>query len=207
VKFGLGTKTGIDLQGEDSGILHDYSSWTDIDLATASFGQGISATPLQVLNAFNVLANGGKYLRPRIVYRIVTDGKTVEIPVKQLRQVISKGTSDTITDMLIKTVDGGEAKFFNLKTYKIAGKTGTAQIPVGGKYDPSKTNATFVGYLSESRRFSMIVRLDKPVTSIYASETAVPLWMKITGDLVKYFGIAPDRSQVEETPVLDVLER
>lgn len=192
-KFGLGSKTGIDLEGEDSGILRKADEWTEIDLATASFGQGLSATPLQVLNAFNVLANGGKLMRPRIVWKIVTDGKNKDIPVKQQSQVISKDTSDTITGMLVKAVDGGEAKYFNLKTYSIAGKTGTAQIPVNGHYDPKKTNATFVGYLSGTKKFSMIVRLNEPTTSVFAAETAVPLWMSVADDLVKYYGIPQDR--------------
>ena len=77
--------------------------------------------------------------------------------------------------------------------YVIAGKTGTAQIPLNGKYDPNKTNATFVGYLGKSKKFSMIVRLDRPSSSVYAAETAVPLWMSVASDLVSLFGIPPDK--------------
>lgn len=191
--FGLGEKTNIDLEGEDTGIIRDYSTWTDIDIATVAFGQGISATPLQVLNGFNAIANGGRVMRPRIVKTIVDGDKVIEMPVTFEREVISKKTSDTMIDMLTKAVSGGESRYFNIKNYNIAGKTGTAQIPEKGTYNPNKTNATFVGFLSTSKRFSIIVKLEEPQSSIYAAETAAPLFMRITEDLVKYYGIPPDK--------------
>lgn len=190
--FGLGSKTQIELEGEDTGIIRDYNEWTDIDLATVSFGQGISATPLQVLNSFNVLANGGNLMQPKIISEIRDGDKIIEIPSRKIRSVIKKDTAEKMSDMLIKSVDGGESKYFNIKNYKIAGKTGTAQIPLNGKYDPTKTNATFVGYLATSRKFSMLVKVEKPTSSFYAAETAVPLWMTIAEDLVKYYGIPTD---------------
>ncbi len=196
-KFGLGTKSSIELEGEDAGLLKDSKNMPDIDLANHSFGQGMLATPLQVLNAFNVLANGGKLLKPRIVDKLVDGDREIQLPIKEIRRVISEETSKTITDILLQTVDGGEGRFFNLKTYKISGKTGTAQIFIDGKYDARKTNATFVGYLYNTKKFSMIVRLNTPNSSIFASETAVPLFMSITDDLVKYYGIAPDRTLEE----------
>ena len=133
-KFGIGGLSGVDLEGEDTGVMHPYDTWTDIDLATAAFGQGISATPLQVLNAFNAIANGGLLVRPRIVSKVVDSGEEIEIPVKIVNRVISKQTSDTMVDLLTQAVEGGESKYFNIKTYNVAGKTGTAQVPVGGKY-------------------------------------------------------------------------
>ncbi len=190
--FGFGEKTGIDLEGEDTGVIRDSKNWTDIDLATASFGQGISATPLQVLNAFNAIANGGYLLKPKIVSKFIENGKTTNIPDKRLRKIISSETDKIMNDLLIQAVSGGESKYFNLKNYVIAGKTGTAQIPVDGKYDANKSNATFVGYLAGTKKFSMIVRLNRPSTSVYAAETAVPLWMQLTEDLIKYYGIPPD---------------
>ena len=191
--FGIGTRTGISLEGEDTGSLRDYKDWTDIDLATIAFGQGVSATQLQVLNAFNVIANGGYLLKPKIISKITDGNKIIEMPVKSLRQVLSQKTSATMIDLLEKAVEGGEAKYFVLKDYRIAGKTGTAQIPEGGKYSPDRTNATFVGFLSGDKKISMIVRLEEPKTSIYAAETSVPLWMEIVTELVKYYGIAPDK--------------
>lgn len=191
-KFGFGKTAGVDLEGEDTGIIRPYKDWTDIDLATISFGQGISATPLQVLNGFNALANGGDLMRPRIVEKVMEGDEVIKIPVKKLEDVISQKSSETMVYMLTEAVSGGESKYFNIENYKIAGKTGTAQIPVDGKYDPDLTNATFAGFPAESKKFSMIVKLEKPSTSVYASETAVPLWMDIAEDLLKYYGIAPD---------------
>lgn len=196
-KFGLGQKTNIELEGEDAGLLKDSKTMYDIDLANHSFGQGMLSTPLQVLNSFNALANGGVLMKPRIVSKLVDGEKEIVLPVKELGRVIKPETSATITDMLLQTVDGGEGRYFNLKNYKISGKTGTAQIFIDGKYDARKTNATFVGYLYNTKKFSMIVRYNIPMTSVYASETAVPTFMAITNDLVKYYGIAPDRTPEE----------
>ncbi|MFC1722147.1 peptidoglycan D,D-transpeptidase FtsI family protein, partial [Patescibacteria group bacterium] len=188
-QFGLGVKTDIELEGEDTGVIRDYKTWTDIDLATAAFGQGISATPLQVLNAFNVFANGGFLVQPRIVSKIIDNTETITMPTKQINRVLRKDTANTMVDMLVNAAESGEAKYFVLKNYNIAGKTGTAQIPVDGKYDPEKTNATFVGFLSNSKKFTMIVKLEEPQSSVYAAETAVPLWMDIADELVKYYGV------------------
>ena len=195
--YGMGERTGVELEGEDTGLLRDFKSWTDVDLATAAFGQGVSATSLQVLNVFNTIANGGYLLQPKVVSKIIDGSKEIDIPTKNIRQVISGETSETMVGLLEKAAEGGEAKYFVLKNYRIAGKTGTAQIPVAGKYDPSKTNATFAGFMVGAKQFSMIVKLEEPQASIYASETAVPLWMDITTELVKYYGIPPDK---EVTP-------
>ncbi|MBU1132992.1 penicillin-binding protein, partial [Patescibacteria group bacterium] len=191
--FGLGSKTSIDLEGEDAGILRDVDEWTDIDLATAAFGQGVSTTPLQLLNAFNVIANGGYLLEPRVIDRIISSDWETDIPTKNVRRVISKETADTMVDLLEKAAEGGEAKYFMLNNYRVAGKTGTAQIPEGGKYSPNRTNATFVGFLAGSKEFSMIVKLEEPQESVYAAETAAPLWMDIAKELVKFYGLVPDK--------------
>ncbi len=190
--FGIGTRTGVDLEGEDTGILRDKEDWTDIDLANISFGQGVSATTLQVLNSFNAIANGGYLMQPKIISKITDEKGETEIPTKNIRRVISKETSDTMVDLLEKAAEGGEAKYFILKDYRISGKTGTAQIPEDGKYSPDRTNATFVGFMTDSKAFSMIVRLVEPKESPYAAETAVPLWMEIASELVKFYGLAPD---------------
>jgi cell division protein FtsI/penicillin-binding protein 2 len=197
--FGIGSKTGIDLQGEDTGILRDKKEWTDIDLANISFGQGVSATPLQVLNAFNAIANGGYLIKPKIISKIIDEKGEIEIPVKSVRKVISKETSDTMVSLLEEAAAGGEAKFFILKDYRISGKTGTAQIPEEGKYSESRTIATFAGFPTVSKAFSMLVRLEEPKESIYASETAVPLWMNIASELMKFYGVTPD-NRIELAP-------
>jgi cell division protein FtsI/penicillin-binding protein 2 len=190
--FGMGSKSGVDLEGEEAGILTDKDEWTDIGLANISFGQGVSSTTLQVLNAFNTIANGGYLMQPKIISKII-DGETeTEIPSKNIRRVISQETSNVMVDVLEKAAEGGEAKFCVLKDYRISGKTGTAEIPEEGKYSSSRTNATFVGFLTESRAFSLIVKLVEPKESTYASETSAPMWMEIASELVKFYGIPPD---------------
>ena len=191
--FGLGSKTGVELEGEDSGFLRHDKELTAIDLATSGFGQGMSATPLQVLNAFNVIANDGILLKPRIVRQLRDSQRTVELNPKPIKKVLSKSTAHTVESMLEDAASGGEAKYFVIKNYRIAGKTGTAQIPKDGKYDPKETNATFVGYLSGEKKISILVKLNRPKTSPYASETAVPIWMEVANEIIKYYGIAPDR--------------
>jgi len=190
--FGIGTRTGVDLQGEDTGSLRSAKDLTDIDLANISFGQGVSATALQVLSAFNAIANGGYLMQPKIIDQIIDGDEVTEIPPKVIRRVLSQETSDTMVELLEKAAEGGEAKFFILKEYRISGKTGTAEIPEEGKYAASRTNATFAGFLTDSKRFSLIVRLQEPKKSVYASETSVRIWMEIASELVKFYGIAPD---------------
>lgn len=193
LKFGLGFKLGIDLEGEESGTVKKVAVFKDIDLITNSFGQGIAVTPLQLVSAFATIANGGTLYKPYILEKISQEEKDIKFEKQSLRQVLPIAKAKVMVEMLTAAAEGGEAKFFVLKKYHVAGKTGTAQIPVPDGYDAQKSNATFVGFLPKSNKFVMLVKLREPSTSIYAAETAVPLWMEITKDLVTYFGIPPDR--------------
>ncbi|PIS22947.1 hypothetical protein COT49_02560 [candidate division WWE3 bacterium CG08_land_8_20_14_0_20_40_13] len=198
-KFGIGQILGIDMEGEQTGRLRDWENWSDIDLVTAAFGQGVSATPLQVAMAFSVIANGGDLLKPFVAVLVgKEDARGIfENALSQnnrtvLSQVISLSSSNTMIDMLTKAAASGEAKYFVSKKYKVAGKTGTAQIPVPGGYDPDRTNATFVGFLPESRKFVMLVKFEEPTRSIFAAETAVPAWMDVAEELANYYRIPVD---------------
>lgn len=193
LKFGLGSRLGVDLEGEDSGVVKELKEFHEIDLATNSFGQGISVTPLQLVSAFNAIANGGTLFKPYVVEKIKDGNKEISFKSAALRQVLYPEKAKVMIEMLTAAAEGGEAKHFILSKYRVAGKTGTAQVPTAQGYDPNKTNATFVGFLPGSMKFVMLVRLSQPGASIYAAETAVPLWMDITKDLVTYFGIPPDR--------------
>ena len=192
-KFGIGEMTGIDLQGEAPAILREPDSWYPIDLATASFGQGISITPIQLISAFSAIANEGKRMEPHVVDKIETgDGKVITIPPKEIAKPISSATAKIMTEILINAVDKGESKWAKPKGYRIAGKTGTAQIPIEGKYDPNKTIPSFIGFApADDPRFIMLVVLDRPTTSIYGSETAAPLFFSIAKKLLLYYGISP----------------
>jgi stage V sporulation protein D (sporulation-specific penicillin-binding protein) len=193
-KFGIGSLTGIDLQGEVVPGLREKDTWYPIDLATASFGQGISITPIELLTAFSSIANGGKRMEPHVVAKIVTpDGEEIKIQPKVLGRPISERSAKIITEMMVNAVDEGEAKFAKPKGYRIAGKTGTAQIPVAGHYDPSQTIASFVGFApADDPRFLMLVVIDRPKSSIYGAETAAPIFFQMVKNLFAYYNIPPN---------------
>lgn len=188
-RFGFGQKTGIDLQEEITPKLR--TKWGDIDYATSSFGQGIAVTSIQMLAAVAALANDGEMMEPHLVASVLGDTE-VEVPPKSKGQVISQEAADRITNLMVKAVEYGEAKWAAPKGYKIAGKTGTAQIAVGGNYDEQKTTASFVGFApAQNPRFVMIVKLSEPQSSQWASETAAPLWFNIAKKLLLRYNISP----------------
>lgn len=186
--FGIGSQSGITLQGEDSSYLLPTSEWHDIDLATASFGQFISATPLQVASIYQTIANNGIRMEPYV------DNSAKP---KQLGQIISSDTATKLVQMLTYTTTGEPA--FGLTQTKdfipiIAGKTGTAQIPLknGKGYDPNLINATYVGFApAEDPKFLLLVTLKSPRNGQYSSGTAVPVWDNIAKDLFVYYKIVP----------------
>lgn len=183
-KFGIGKPTGIDLQGEASINLRKKGTWNIVDLATSSFGQGVSTTPIQIIRSVSSIANGGYLITPKIV-------NNNEYPEKV--RIISKDAADQTTAMMIESAKNGEAKWTDLKGFSIAGKTGTAQIPISGHYDAEKTIASFIGFApAYDPKFIMLVTLKEPQSSQWASETAAPLWYSIAGDIFKFFGIQPE---------------
>jgi len=190
--YGFGEKTNIDLQDEASPDLRSKDNWREIDLATTSFGQGIAVTPIQMLTAVSAIANGGKLMEPHVVKEVRDDSSVFEIKPKVVRQVISENAAKIITDMMVAAVNEGEAKFAKPKGFNIAGKTGTAQIPVAGHYDPNKTIASFVGFAPpEDPKFVILVRYDQPTSSIFGAETAAPTFFEIAKQLFNYYKIAP----------------
>lgn len=192
--YGFGQRTGIDLQGETAGFLKEENQWYAIDYATTSFGQGIAISPIQMVTAFSALINGGNLMQPYVVRKIVYSDDEEVIKPKIIRKVISGQTSETLRKMLVSTVKNGEYKWAIPKGYKIGGKTGTAQIPIQGKYDPSKTIASFIGFApADDPKFIAIVVLKEPRASIYGSETAAPLFFEIAKDLFVYYNIAPNQ--------------
>lgn len=193
-KFGFGTVTGIDLEEETTSLLREDGSWGEIDLATASFGQGIAVTPIQMVRAVAVLANGGKLVEPHIASEIIDSfGNRVKIKPKIIRQVITPSTAKIITEMLVSSVEAGEVHYKIPKGFRIAGKTGTAQIPVKGYYDEDKTIASFVGYApADDPKFVMLVTITEPTSSPWGSETAAPLFIDITSELLAYYKLFPN---------------
>lgn len=192
-KLGVGQSTGIDVQGEAVPELRAKENWYPIDLATSGFGQGISVTPIELLDAFSSIANGGVRMEPHVVDSIETsDGKTIIIPPKKLGQVISEKTAKVMTEILVDTVNKGEASYARLKDYRIAGKTGTASIAKDGHYDQSKTIASFIGFApADNPKFTMLVIMQEPTSSIYGAETAAPIFFSIAKDILAHYDIPP----------------
>lgn len=202
-RFGIGDMTGIDLQGEVMPTIREKNEWYPIDEATAGFGQGISVTPIELLNAFAAIANEGKRMEPHVVTKIETEsGETIPIEPKVLDTPMSEATAKAMTEILVYAVNKGEAQWTRLKGYRVAGKTGTAQIPIAGHYDPNKTIASFIGFApADDPKFAMLVIIDRPTSSIYGAETAAPVFFQIAKDVLAYYGIAPTESvDPTETP-------
>ena len=191
--FGIGKVTGIDLQGEGAPKLRDRGTWNVVDLAVASFGQGIAVTPIQMVKAVGAIANGGVMYTPQVVDKLEGVGWEEDVKPEEGTRVISKKAADEITSMMVLAASSGEAKWTHLRGFKVAGKTGTAQIPISGHYDQESTIASFVGFApANDPKFLMLVTLREPVSSPWASETAAPLWYQIAKDLFIYFGIQPE---------------
>lgn len=191
-KFGIGSPTGIDLQGEVAVPLRKKGTWNIVDLSTASFGQGVTVTPIEMIKAVSVLANKGYSPTPQVVDKLSGDNWEEDIKPKK-EKVISEEAVNEITAMMVEAAKSGESKWINIKGFKVAGKTGTAQIPIAGHYDAEKTIASFIGFApAGDAKFIMLVTLKEPSSSPWASETAAPLWYSIAKDLFLYFGIQPE---------------
>lgn len=196
-KFGFGIKTGIELDTESAGTIASLSAnkgnSIDCYTATASFGQGITVTPLQMVTAFSAIANGGKLMKPYIVKRIeYANGKVEETRPTEVRQVIDKHTAQLVAGMMVRTVDYSEGKNGKVPGYYIAGKTGTAQIAGPGGYS-TETNHSFIGFGPvDNPKFVMLIRLEKPQRS-YANITAAPLFAQMVTYMMSYYHIPPER--------------
>ena len=184
-EFGIGEFIGIGLQEEATSYLKPFSLWTRLDIITASYGQGISATPLQVLSAISTIANHGSRMRPYIISEISDEKENIQFKPQVLSQPISKEVADEVANMMSHVIeDGGinDREIKLLQEYYIAGKTGTAQVAKkdGPGYEERKTITTFVGFApADDAKMIMLVRLEEPKTSQYASPTVVPLWTDI----------------------------
>ncbi|MFA6080789.1 MAG: penicillin-binding protein 2 [Patescibacteria group bacterium] len=193
-KYGFGQNTGIDLEGEAGGYLKPTAEWYPIDYATVTFGQGIAVTPIQMIRAFASIINGGYLMKPYVVQKIISKNKTTEIKPKIERRIVSQLTSDIIRKMLVSTVENAEAKWDRPKGFAIGGKTGTAQVPIKGIYDASKTIASFIGFApANDPKFLTFVVLYEPKSSQWGSETAAPLFFEIAKQLIVYYNISPNR--------------
>jgi cell division protein FtsI/penicillin-binding protein 2 len=195
--FGFGRPTEVDLQGENAGHVRvpDDLDWRDSDLGANAFGQGLTVTPIQMISAAAAVANDGRLMRPYLVARqLQSNGDVVESRPVVRGQPIRPQTARTLTEILAQAVERHLPQAL-VPGYRVAGKTGTAQIPIPGGYDPTWTIASFVGFGPvRDPQLVILVRLDRPQASPWASDTAALVFQRLASRLFPMLGIPPDPS-------------
>ncbi len=199
-KFGFGAKTGVDLEGEATGLLRDLKNWSKLSLSSVSLGQEISVTPIQLITAMSAIANGGFLLKPRVVKGIYKNGKPVKLFKPEIvRRVISRDTSRMMTAMLGKVVKKGTGKKARLNGYSVVGKTGTAQKfdKKEKTYSKSKYVASFAGYFpAEDPQLAILVMVDEPKTTFWGGAVAAPVFREIARQSARYLSIPSKQGKV-----------
>jgi cell division protein FtsI (penicillin-binding protein 3) len=208
-KFGFGQTTGIDMPGEAAGLLRRPETWSGIDLATHAFGQGLSATPLQMVMAYAAIANGGFLMRPYVVRRAMSPkGEVlVENQPHVVRRVISERTARSVASMLKDvTNEGGTGKMAKVEGFDVAGKTGTAQKVdhINGGYDAKKRVASFIGFVpADEPRLVLLVVVDEPQSNVYGGVVAAPVFQNIARGALRHFGVAARTSEPFPQPMTE----
>jgi cell division protein FtsI/penicillin-binding protein 2 len=194
-QFGFGRPTEVDLAQESPGVVKrpGTEAWSQYDQAANSFGQGISVTPIQMISAVGAIANGGTVLQPQVVKGLVWDGKVYNLPPRQLGQAIKPETAHTLTQMMVFTVENYTAGPKLVPGYRVAGKTGTAEIPQPGGYTSDLTITSFIGFLpAADPQVVILVKLVEPKASRWAEKIALPVFGLVAHDTVTTLNIRPD---------------
>jgi cell division protein FtsI/penicillin-binding protein 2 len=199
-RFGLGHATGIDLAQEASGRLKlpGDGDWTPVELGTNAYGQGVSITPIQMVMAASALANNGQMVYPHLLYAQIQDGKQSNTKTQIVGTPVSANTAHAISEMLANALES-ESSAAIVPGYRIAGKTGTAQIPLpGGGYDQNNVNTSFIGWGPvDDPRFIVYVWLEKPQTNRAASVVVAPIFKQVVEKLVVLLDIPPDSIRLQ----------
>ncbi len=196
--YGMGTKTGIDLPNEASGIVGNLRTGRDVEIATAAYGQGIAVSPIAVARALSVLANGGYLITPHLVKEVrYIDGSSKLLDYKKVGPILKKQTTDDVTEMLVKVVDNTllQGKIKNDR-YSIAAKTGTAQMAdhtKGGYYSDRYLHSFFGYFPAYNPKYLVFLFQVYPKGTEYAADTLTEPFDQIAKFLINYFNIAPDR--------------
>ncbi len=195
--FGFGQTTGIEVSDESKGIVHLPTDldWSDGYLATNPFGQGIAVTPIQMVTAVSAIANDGVMMQPHIVAeRRYPDGRTVRIPAKELGRPISAETARTVAELMARSVENF-AKVAQVPGYRVAGKSGTAQIPTAGGYDPRQVITSYIGFGPlPDPQIVILVKIDRPgipESMRWGTQVAAPVFQKVAARLFTLLGIPP----------------
>jgi len=201
-KFGFGKKTGIDLMGEENGILFKLDRVGPVELATTSFGQGVSVTPIQQVAAVAAAINGGKLYRPHVAKAWIQPetGQVLKVFEPELvRQVISPETSAKVREALESVVANGTGGNAFLEGYRVGGKTGTAQKVVGGRYSPNEHIVSFIGFApADAPRLLVYVAVDNPQGIQFGGLVAAPIVRNIMADALPYLGLEPRANQLNK---------
>ncbi len=198
-KFGFGEKTGIELETEGLTNIQSLNRKTirPVEAATASFGQGITATPIQLIAAFSAVANGGILMKPYLVDEIIAaDGSSQKTQPVQIRRVIEDKTAYMMAGMMVNVVDLGHAKYAAVPGYYVAGKTGTAQVAdkERGGYYADQTIQSFIGFAPvEEPKFVILVKLENPKNVEFAANSAAPLFGKLASFILNYYQVPKER--------------
>lgn len=196
-KFGLGKALGIDLAGEENGILHPRSRWSMVSPTRLAIGQGVAATALQMLSIYSTIANDGFLMRPYVVKRVVAENGSIllEPSPEVLGRPITEETAATMRRLLRRVTEaGGTGRRACVEGYEVAGKTGTAQKPEAGGYSDTKFVASFVGFLpAQDPEIAVIVVVDEPWPKYYGGTVAAPAFSSIAEQTVRYLDVPPDR--------------
>ncbi len=195
-RFGFGAATGIDLPGERGGVLRPVERWGEVELATVAFGQGITATPLQVARGYATIANGGTLFRPRVVSRVVDDkGHVVTEFPPEGHRVLAPEVAATMRQMLFAVIQpGGTGEKLAIPGYRAGGKTGTAQKvdPATRRYSTDKWASSFVGFAPlDDPRLVIFVMVDEPSGTHYGSMVAGPVWRETMEAALHYLHVKP----------------
>ncbi len=206
-RFGVGERTGVELEGETQTNLKIPEEWNITTVATTSFGQGVALTPIQALNAINAIANKGLLPQPHIVSKVIRSDGTEEVTeTGEVRQVVKGETADKVAAMMVSVIENGVAGLARVPGYYLAGKTGTAQVAdERGKYSPDRKIITFAGFGPvEDPEFSILIKLDNPSGLSFASGTAAPMFRNISEKLLNYYQIPPSYDESIKQPAYQV---
>lgn len=195
VNFGFGQRTGLDLPGEVGGNITNLYSGRKVNHLTASFGQGIAVTPIQLINAYSAIANGGKLMRPYVTAKVLTEGGGEKVTQPEIIGIpITEKTATRLQTMLTSVVDHGFDKA-RIPGYDVAGKTGTAQIPNDkGEYDADNVIHSFAGFApSYNAKFVVLIKMDRPQGIAFAADSLSPVFKEIAAYLLRYYNVPPTR--------------
>jgi stage V sporulation protein D (sporulation-specific penicillin-binding protein) len=212
--FGFGRKTGIDLGGEENGIMFKLPKVGPVELATTSFGQGVSVTPIQQIAAVSAAINGGKLYKPHVArawYNPLTGEKVETVKPELVRQVISEETSKQVRETLESVVANGTGRNAFIDGYRVGGKTGTAQKVVNGRYSADQHIVSFIGFApADDPKIVVYAAVDNPQGLQFGGLIAAPLVKNIMEDALRYMQVPQRKDQLErkyvygDTPIVQV---